>query len=313
MLIKEAVVETKRDTLNCKEQEAIASMASISSHEHAAHGRVNARKNPLLMRHTKLKKTTGDLFQARVQHDARLNMPFFHETANKKRQHMLTQIKEHRSSVAHSKKQQRRAPVAAASMGDEGAAQAMQEFRHAQDALVQARNRVLALHSRTLHQNELFQLARRSPLLDGEVCHSQYVVLDSCPSAASFASFEHTIAMHHHALYTHRSAAGARTQQPYPADGAQQGLSARPASGGGAGSCTPSVVHSQGYADHVAARATTKQALFQSILKNQALKQEVERLAESNRQLAETNAAIYESTRPWSTPRAAYRSARMSL
>jgi hypothetical protein len=35
------------------------------------------------------------------------------------------------------------------------------------------------------------------------------------------------------------------------------------------------VVQSQGYADHVV-RETTKQALFQSILKKQALKQEVE-------------------------------------
>jgi hypothetical protein len=61
-----------------------------------------------------------------------------------------------------------------------------------------------------------------------------------------------------------------------PADGAQQGPSAMPSLRGG-GSCTPSVVQSQGYADHVVVRETTKQALLHSILKKQALKQEVER------------------------------------
>jgi hypothetical protein len=294
-------VETKREEFKRKEREAIASMVSMSCDPpvHDSADAPESRKSPLLMRHKKFKKTTGGL----------LNMPFVHaETANTKRQHILTQMKEHQTqtSVVHSK-QQRGAPVSAAPMGGAGAAQAMQEFRHAQDAMVQARNRLLAHQAHTLHQQEQLQLARRSPLVEEVVRHNQYVVLGSCASAEaqSFASLEHTIAMHQQALYYH--AAGARNHQLYPADGAQQGPSARPASVGGPGSCRHSVVHSQGYAD------TTKQALFQSILKKQGLKQEVERLAERNRQLSEAHAAMEDSIRPGSTPRATDRAALVSL
>jgi hypothetical protein len=105
-----------------------------------------------------------------------------------------------------------------------------------------------------------------------------------CDSAAIFASLEHAIAVHQHALYTHHAATGARTQQVYPTDGAQQEPSAMPDSIGAPGSWTHSVVHSQSCADRVmVARDTTKQVLFQRILKKQALKQELERLAEINR------------------------------
>jgi hypothetical protein len=103
--------------------------------------------------------------------------------------------------------------------------------------------------------------------LGGEVRHHQYVALDPCASAANFASLEHAIAI----------SPFCQTQQLYPADGAQQGSSDMPPSLRGGGSCTPSVVQSQCYADHVVVCETTKQALFQSILKKEALKQEVER------------------------------------
>jgi hypothetical protein len=294
-------VETKRDKLKLIEREAIASMVSMSSHQHA-HGSVNAPKSPLLMRHNKFKKTTGGLFQAREQHGAQLNMRVVDEAANTKQLRILMQIKERQASFAHSK-QQRGSSVPASSMGRAGAAQAMQHY-----AMVQARNRLLAHQSRTLHQKEQIQLARRSPRMGGDVRHHQYVGIDQCPSAASFASLEHTIVMHHRALYYHHSDTKARTQQLYPAGGAQQGPSAMPASVGGAGVCTHTVVHSQGYADH-----TTKQALFQSILKKQALKQEVERLAVINRQLAEAHAAMEDATRTGSTPHVADRSALVSL
>jgi hypothetical protein len=231
--------ETKRDKSKRQEQEAVASIVSMISHKHA-HNTVNAPKSPVLVRHKKVKKTTSDLFQARDQHDARLNMPIVHEATNTKRQHLLTQMKERQASFALAK-QQRGAPVPSASMGRPGAAQAMLEFRHAQDAMVQARNRLMAHQSCALHQQEQLQVARRSPLLDGEVRHHQYLGLDP------FAPLEHTIAMQRHALYYHNSAAVGRTQQLYTADGAQQGPSAIPAYVGGAGSCTPSVVHSQGY------------------------------------------------------------------
>jgi hypothetical protein len=169
-------VETKRDKFKRKEQEAIDSMVSMSSHHHA-HDSVNAPKIPLLMRHKKFKKTTGDLFQAREQEVAGLNMPFVHEAANKKRQHIRTQMKEHQASFPHSK-QQRGAPVSAASMGGAGADQAIQQIRHAQDAMVQARNCLLAHQTQTLHQKIYSQLALQSPLLEGDVRHHQYAVLD---------------------------------------------------------------------------------------------------------------------------------------
>jgi hypothetical protein len=306
-------VETKRDKFKRIEREAIVSMLSMSSHQHA-HDSVHAPKSALLMRHNKVKKATGGLFQAREQHDAQLNMPVVHEAANTKRLRILMQIKERQASFAHSK-QQRGSSVSDASMGGAGAIQAMYQFRHAQEAMVQARNRLLAHQMHTLHQKEQLQLARRSPLVEGYIRHHQYAaVLDACASAASFASLEHTIAMRQQALYYQRSAVGWRTQQLYPADdGAQQRPPVRPATIGGAGSCTHSVVHSQGFADHVVVRDTTKQALFESIPKKQALKQEVGRLAEKNRQLAEAVATIEDSTMPGSTSRAADRSASMSL
>jgi hypothetical protein len=273
-------VANKRENFKRKEQEAIYYMESMRNHEHA-YDSVNAPKS-----HKKLKKMTGDL--SREQHGARLDMPCVHETAiNTKRQRILTQMKERQTSVAHSKQQRGAlAPVP----------QAMQEFRHAQDVLVQARNRLLAHQSLILPQKEQLQLARRSPLVEGDVRHNQYVVLDPCATDASIASLEHTIAMQQHALCYHLSVAGGRNQQLYPADGTQQGPSVRPASVGGAGSCIPTV-----------------EALFQSIFKKQAIKQEIERLAERNRQLAEAHVAMEDSTRPGSTPRAAARSATMSL
>jgi hypothetical protein len=181
----------------------------------------------------------------------------------------------------------------------------MQDFRHVQEAMVQAGNRVLAHQSYTLLQQEQLQLARRSPLWgEGSVTTSM--------SPLTHAHRQRTLRHWNMSLPYHHSATGAHTQQLYPADGAQQGPSAMPPSLRGGGSCTPSVVQSQGYADHVV-RETTKQALFQSILKKQALKQEVERLVESNRQLADAHAAMEDSTRPGSTPRAVDRSALVSL
>jgi hypothetical protein len=276
-------VDTKRDKFKRKElQETIAPMVSMISHQHA-HDSANAPKSPVLMRHKKFKKATGDLFQAREQHDARLNMKFVHEAVSTKRQHILTQMKERHASFAHSK-QQRGAPVPAASMGGPGAVLAMQEFWHAQYAMVQARNRVLAHQSYTLHQEEHLQLARRSLWRERSATNIMSCLTDA-PRQRTLRHWNMPLPYHH-------SAAGGGTQQLYPVDGVQQGPSAMPASVRGAGSCTPSVVHSQGYADHVVVRDTTNQALFQGILKKQALKQEVERIFERDRQLAEAHAAV---------------------